>query len=274
MRIACKPLVLGVVLILSPAVAGAQEDETAATASAEPAGEISDEELLGGDFGSKVGELIKTVGKRAITRARRAFALGPYVGVAPGLAFDDNKTVDVSLSAGLGLYKYDVPIGPSMAQLKDAIKDRFLAVVKDKIKAFIKTGQKPGKGDIERFVKEAWEEVKNELMLAYRPSHFEKPGFSVALEGLYLFSAKEWDVRVQFGLGVSAIYLAAGLSLHGGNGVALVIPVEISKPLLLTRSVRAPTVHFFARADIAATGRGVVVDDRIFVGARFALDVI
>lgn len=263
MRIASQVLALAVVLILSPNAAGAQE----------ATGDIPDQELLSKDFLAKADELVKTIAKRALTRARRAFALGPYVGIAPGLALADEISGEFSLSFGLGLYKYDIPITPSVSQLKDAIKERFLALVKEKIKALASKGQKPTKADIERFVRESWQEVKDELTLAYRPNRFEKPGFSIALEGLYLFAAGEWDVRAQVGLGVSVVQLSAGLSLHVGDGVNLVIPVEISKPMMLSRSVRAPTVHFFVRGDVAVTGRDEV-PDRFFLGARFALDLI
>ena len=80
-------------------------------------------------------------------------------------------------------------------------------------------------------------------------------------------------IRLMFGLGVGPVFLSAGPSARWAEGAALVIPVEISKPMLLSDSLRSPVVELFLRGELAATERDGR-EDVILLGARFMLDII
>jgi hypothetical protein len=106
-----------------------------------------------------------------------------------------------------------------------------------------------------------------------QPRHLEKPRFAVLGEVAYLPDVEAWDVRALMAIGVSGVFVGAGVSLHHEDEVALVIPVELSVPVLLTDSLRSPVAQIYLRADVAVTG-GDDQHDRAFVGVRFGFDIL
>jgi hypothetical protein len=88
-----------------------------------------------------------------------------------------------------------------------------------------------------------------------------------------LFDGDAWDLRLMSGLGVGPVFVSARPSARYAGGAALVLPVEISKPMLLSDSLRSPVVEFYVRAELAASERAER-EDVILAGARIMLDLI
>jgi hypothetical protein len=222
--------------------------------------------------GSDVGRFAAEVAKRSLKRTRRSVTLGPIVGVAPGVTVDDGE-LDAQLSFGVGLLRYDIPLFPTPSRMKDILLGRARVVFEERVKAALVGGGPLTDDDKKRIARETWEEIKAEFLLEMRPRRLEKPSFELMVEVLHAFDAEAWDVRATAGFGVGPVYLAAGTSLQYDEGAALVIPLEISKPVLLSKGLRAPVINAFVRYELAATDREARTD-RVFVGARFMLDVL
>lgn len=212
--------------------------------------------------------LAAIIAKRALRRGRRAFALGPYIGAGPAFATSGGD-VDVHITGGLALTRYDIDIFVSPDRVADLIKARALELLMSRI------GDRapPSRDDLERLVARVIEDVKRELLLGLVPRRFERPGFKLALEIDHLFDAGAYEVRGIAGIGVSRVFLSTGLVIQADDGVGLVLPLELSVPMLLSSGLRSPAVEWFGRLDVAVTGRDERAD-RIVIGARLSLDVI
>lgn len=217
-------------------------------------------------------ELAAEIGKRALRRGRRAITLGPYVGVAPGIGADAGD-LDVAISGGLALLKYDIPLLPTRERLEEIVKSRFRAELVERLKDAARGGEVSGL-DRDRIAREVWAEIKAELLLELAPKRWEKPSLLARLEVSRLPSAEAWDVRLMLGYGVGPVFLSAGPSLRYADGAAFVVPVELSKPMMLSRGLRAPVLDFFLRAELAVSGRDAGRQDVVLLGARLGLDVI
>jgi len=223
-------------------------------------------------FDEETVDLVTTIGERALGRLRRAFALGPFVGLAPGMSFDD-PGFDLRLSFGLALVHFSVPVLPSPDRIREIVHDRLREAVLQQVLVRRAQGQEPSEADLEQIAREAWAEIRAELLLEYRPRRFEKPSFSVLLEVERLFLAPAWEVGFTLGFGIGPVFLRAGPVLHIHSGVDLYTAVELSVPMLLGDGPASPVVEAFLRGDIATTGRDARAD-RAFLGVRFLLDII
>lgn len=217
-------------------------------------------------------EVVAELGKRSLRRARRGLTLGPFAGAAPAYGLDGGD-FDLQLSFGVGLYRYKIPIVPTPARIKEIVVSRARAAYAERIKAMVTRGETLTDADHERVAREVWEEIKAEFLLELRPRKLEKPGLAVLLEATHLLDAEAWDVRGMVGLGVGPVFVKVGLSAQWRDGAALILPVELSVPVLLTDSLRSPVVDLFARAEWAATGRAEHPDVAL-LGARFLLDIL
>lgn len=212
--------------------------------------------------------LAKIVAKRALRRGRRAFALGPFIGGGPAFATEGGD-VDLHLTGGLALTRYDIDIFVSPDRIADLVKERALELLSERL------GNRapPSRGDLERVVARVIEDVKRELLLGLVPRRFERPGFKLALEVDHLLDAGAWELRGLAGIGISRVFVTTGLVGQADDGLALVIPLELSVPMLLSDSLRAPAVEWFGRIDFAVTDRDARAD-RVVLGARLSLDVL
>ena len=67
--------------------------------------------------------------------------------------------------------------------------------------------------------------------------------------------------------------MTVGASLLIDVDLALVIPLELSVPVLVTDGLNSPVVQLFARGEMPVTGGDDEVR-RLVIGARFALDAL
>ena len=211
--------------------------------------------------------LAGTIAKRALKRGRRAFALGPEIGIAPAITGDGDG--DLHIAAGLALVRYDIEILISRDRVMELIKSRAKRILLERVVG----RSKPTEADLERLVREVIEDVKAELLLELRPRRFERPKMKLTVEGARLREADAWQLRGAFGIGVSRVFVSSGLVLQVNGGADLVVPLELSVPMLLTRGLRSPSVEFFGRVDFAVTDRDNQTDVYL-LGARLMLDVI
>jgi hypothetical protein len=216
---------------------------------------------------------VAQVARRSLERFRRSATLGPTLSVAPAMTLDDDHDTDFQIAGGLALLRYDVPPFPTPDQIRSILFDGMKDAVVAQIRAAEERGQVLSSEEQQRIVMETWQAIKDELLLKLRPRRFEKPQFEVMGEVAYLTSSEAWDVRALIGIGFSRVFIAAGASMQYDNDAVLVIPVELSVPVLLTDGLRSPVAQVFVRADFAITGGDDEVD-RAFAGVRFALDVL
>ena len=215
----------------------------------------------------RAADLALTIGKRSLRRGRRAFALGPLVGAAPAMSTDGD--FDVQLSAGLGLVRYDISIFISSDQIIEMIKSRARRLLLERVVA----GSTPTEADVERVLAEVIEEVKSELLGELRPRRFERPRFKLSLEADHLARADAWGARATLGVGVSRVFVATGLVGRADDGFAVIVPLELSLPMLLSDGLRSPAVEWLIRLDVPVTDRAGR-SDQVMLGARLVLDVI
>jgi hypothetical protein len=211
--------------------------------------------------------LAATIARRALTRGRRAFALGPLAGAAGAITTDGDP--DFQVSGGLALMRYGIEIFITRDRVVEMLKSRAQEILLERLAS----GEAPSPEDLERLIGQVVEDVKAELLMELEPSRFERPKLKLAVEAGHLFDADGWEVRGTLGIGVSRVFVATGLVGQFADGAALVIPIELSVPMLLSGSLRSPAVDWFARYDVTVNDRDTR-PDRVVVGARFILDII
>jgi hypothetical protein len=210
-----------------------------------------------------------------IDRARRAFSLGPTLGVFGGLVTEGSEA-EAGLSFGLGLYAYKIPIMPTPQMIRELVQERIKAKLADKVKGMVARGEPPpSPEDLERWGREIFEEVKAEILgeRAPRPRLLEKPRFVLDLEGVYLFRSGNVQVRTTVGLGISVVTIGVTAVVGFGDGASFWVGPELGVRLLPGKGVRAPVVNVFLRADFSTTDREVR-GDFLTLGARVLLDLI
>jgi hypothetical protein len=211
-----------------------------------------------------------------LSRARRAVAIGPTVGMAVPVVVEDGGDVDFTLSFGLGLYFFRVPVLPDPASVKDMVMARVKEKVQDHVKAMIAEGKPaPTEAELEAYARQIFEEVKAEILgqLERRNSYFEKPRAGIDMEYTTIFGADSWQIRVTGGFAVGPVTLGPSFSWDAtGDGVARLAP-QLDWRVLLGRGPRAPVVDVFLRWDFSLYDRAIQ-PDQLTLGARFMLDII
>ena len=215
----------------------------------------------------RVRSLAATIARRALRRGRRAFALGPLAGAGGAITTDGD--VDLQVSGGLALMRYDIEIFITRDRVIEMLESRAKEILLERLAS----GEKPSPDDLERLIHQVVDDVKAELLKELEPSRFERPKLKLAVEAGHLFDADAWEIRGTFGIGISRVFVATGLVGQFADGAALVIPIELSVPMLLSGSLRSPALDWFARYDVTVNDRDTR-PDRVVVGARFILDII
>jgi hypothetical protein len=260
------PLLLLLAALLVPR--GAHADATvdaAASAIDEQVARLVDRETR---------HFIAEVARRGLDRFRRSVTLGPTLHAAPSMTADDDRTVDVQVGAGLALLRYDIPALPTYEQIRSILISGLTSAVVAQVRAAAERGQVLSEDEQRRLVEESWQRLKDELLAGLRPRRLEKPSMALVGELAYIDEA-DWDLRVLAGIGVSKLFVSAGVSFHheGEGQFALLVPLELSLPVLLSDGLRSPVVQVFVRGDlVVASGDDTPL--RLFAGARFALDVL
>jgi hypothetical protein len=211
----------------------------------------------------------------AVQRARRSVSIGPTLGTFGALVTQGNEG-EAGLSFGVGLYTYKIPVVPTPDELRAMIQSRVQAKVADRVKDMIAHGQPaPDQDELARMGREVFEEVKEEILSARSrpPRLVEKPRFVFDLEGVYLFRAKDGQLRTTLGIGVWKLSIGLTAVLHFGDGVAVYLGPELDLRLLPGKGPRSPVVDLFLRADFAASDRDTR-GDLLTGGVRILLDLI
>jgi hypothetical protein len=221
--------------------------------------------LLSADTLRLAGE----VAQRGFERFRRSVTLGPTLSIAPAMTLDDERERDVQIAGGVALLRYRIP---TVDRIQDILLSNVKTAVIAQLRAAADRGEVLSEADRRRIVLETWTGIKDELVSKVQPRHLEKPQFALAGEVAYLTGDGAWDVRALVGIGIVRVFAAVGLALQYESDPRLLIPVELSLPVLLSDGLRSPVAQIFVRADFAVLGDHQL--DRAFVGVRFALDVL
>lgn len=211
--------------------------------------------------------------RRGFRRFRRSVTLGPTLSIGPSVDIDGGDSVRTYLAGGLALLHYDIPAIPTSEELRSMAIKTVASAVRAQVDAAADRGEVISEDEQRRLASEAWQRLRDRLLLDMTPRHLEEPKFSVTGEVGHLFDSNAWDVRAQFGLGVGPVFLAVGASLFYERKLMLVIPAEVSVPVLVTDGLNSPVVQLFARGEFPVTGGDDGVR-RLVIGARFALDVL
>jgi hypothetical protein len=274
------------VLVLLTSTAIAQPGATSPTEPPAPTGVQNGDARIETDLDALIAKAqaaaptIETVARGAFRRARRALSIGPTVGLWTA-AIVDPGDVDAALTIGIGFETFKVPVLPSRETLQDLIVERVKAQMKQRIIDTFK-GRQPEPLELEVFVKQVYEDVRNEILGLenVRPKTFERPQFTLGFEANRLFGADRWLARTRVGIGVWKVTLAlsaaVGRVCRGGtcdDGIKAFIGPEIVLHALPSNQPRASVIDAFVRADFQANGRGVETYDQVVLGARYLLDV-
>lgn len=224
---------------------------------------------------------IATVAKGTVRRARRSISIGPTVGLWSA-AFISPGEIDAALSFGIGLETFKVPVMPSMETLQGLIVERVKAQLKDRITDLLK-GQKPDPAELDRLVKQVYQDVRNEILGLenVRSKTMERPSLTVGFEANRLFGAARWLGRTRVGIGVWKFTLAISASVgrvcrgaQCDDGVKLFSGPEVVLHFLTSKNPRASVADVFFRADFQATGRNTTAYDQLVLGVRYLVDLL
>jgi hypothetical protein len=216
---------------------------------------------------------IAEVARRGLDRFRRSVTLGPTLHASPSMTADDDRSVDIQVGAGLALLRYDIPALPTYEQIQSILISGLTSAVVAQVRAAAERGQVLSEAEQRRLVEESWQRLEDELLAGLRPRRLEKPRMALVGEVAYTDDADARDVRLLAGIGVSKLFVSAGVSFHHEGEAALLVPIELSLPVLLSDGLRSPVVQVFVRGDLVVAG-GEDTPARLFAGARFALDVL
>jgi hypothetical protein len=216
---------------------------------------------------------VAEVARRSLDRFRRSVTLGPTLHASPSMTADDDRSIDVQVGAGLALLRYDIPALPTYEQIQSILISGLTSAVVAQVRAAAERGQVLSEAEQRRLVEESWQRLKDELLAGVRPRRLERPRMALVGEVAYTDDADAWDVRLLAGIGVSKLFVSAGVSFHHEGEAALLVPIELSLPVLLSDGLRSPVVQLFVRGDLVVAG-GEDTPARLFAGARFALDVL
>lgn len=217
--------------------------------------------------------VLKDMAEGALRRARRSVSIGPSLGVFGG--YGDG--LDVALSFGIGIETFDIPVLPSVEDLKAIAKERAKAKLRQVLVESMK-GQPLDPAQFEQLVAEVWDEALKEVlgMQNIRPKTMERPRLSFGLEGNYYFDAGAPGVRVRLGVGIWKLTVAGSATwLFTDPTSNVYLAPELVAHFLTSKGPRASVVDVFVRGDLEVRNRGEAHSNDMFVvGARYLLDVL
>jgi hypothetical protein len=211
--------------------------------------------------------------RRGWVRFRRSVTLGPTLSAGPSLNLEGEVAARAYVGGGVALLVYDIPVIPTSDELRAMALRTVIDTVKAQVDAAQARGELISEEDRKRLALEAWQRLKDRLLLGMTPRRLEKPSFAAIAEFGHRIDTNNWDVRGMVGLGLGPVLASVGASLLIDLDLALVIPLELSVPVLVSDGLRSPVVQVFARGELPVTG-GEDEVRRLVVGARFALDVL
>jgi len=259
------------VLLLSSSAALAQTAPTQAPPVQTPQATSpqSAEEIELPSFEQQALELATTLAKRGLRRFRRSWTFGPTFGLLGGYSNDSDTAL--GFSAGLSIYKFDIPLIPSPSDLKSLLVDRARQELTARLKARVLRGEPVEPLVVEELAREVWRDVVDLFLLGHRPKTFEKPG----LAGRVLVERFDdtWAGTLLISYGIGPVYLGLGTGIAWESQIVPRGQLELSLPLVLSSSLRTPVAELHLGINTPFTDRDVF-PTYLTGGLRLSLDII
>ncbi len=93
------------------------------------------------------------------------------------------RDLDGSISFGLGLARFDIPIAPDRAEIEAILKGRFQKLFLEKLGEAMRRKLRGGSVDAKQIAKDAWNDVLQAYIAGRRHRVLEDPGFRIHVEG-------------------------------------------------------------------------------------------
>ncbi len=199
-----------------------------------------------------------------LDRARRSIAFGPSVS-AVGQSRDG---FDGTISFGVGLYRFNVPIAPDRTEISAILRERFTTLFLERLKE-----AKGGATGLsaKQVAKQVWDDILKSYVKGRKPRLLEEPGVRILAEGTRFLGGDTWHSRLIVGIGGGPFSLGLAVGGEFGEENRAFVGVELAKPLVFG-GARSPVLDLLVRAD-RRFGNGPERLSFSF-GARFLLDVI
>lgn len=217
--------------------------------------------------------------RQAITRrTRRAIAVGPSAGAALAVSRRDaDSDVDAHVYGGLSLVLFAVPVIPDRDALIAMAKDRAMAIAVEQAKAQLGMSDAApltsaeGLALAQQLAEQLRDEVLRQLLAPSR--RFEKPRFSLDIEGGYHVRRGAGSARLTLGYGLGPLSIGPTAQVLVDDGAQLTAGAELALRLFTGASPRASVITMFLRGDAAMTNRDAQ-PDTASAGMRIMLDLI
>jgi hypothetical protein len=224
--------------------------------------------------GAEEDPSLKTFLKGSVQRARRAIAIGPTAGGA-ATWFPQPGESTGSVSFGLSLYTFKVPVLPDAALVADVIKSKVKERLKERIKQMIAQGYAPPDEQQQKdMAEEIFQEVKAEILgtKSHRAKTFERPSAALTWEGNYDLDAEVWSTRIRAGIGVSRLLFGITAASSFADDTIFSFGGEVALLALPGKGPRSPVFDVFLRAECPVNG---ATDAYSFgLGVRLLVDII
>lgn len=217
----------------------------------------------------------RDLARQAIFRARRAFAVGPTVGLAGTLALGGDGDGDGLFTFGLALRAFDIGI-PTASRVRALVEERVRARVGEHVRAMIaEGGGEPTDAELRAYARQIVAEVRDEIIADFYapPRVLEPPRLAADLEVARLLDGAAWQLRAGVGLGLKVVTVGPTVALLFGGDVGLALGGELAVHLLPGDGPRSLVVDLYLRGDLAVTDRGARADV-VSLGARLVVDIL
>ncbi|MEO8700167.1 MAG: hypothetical protein ABI867_08990 [Kofleriaceae bacterium] len=221
-------------------------------------------------------ELAQQIVRKGIRAAKRTVAIGPTIGMFSAFA-PAHSDLDGAVSFGLELelYRSRLPLTPhGIANLvREKVQARIAAKAKELAREKLATLQRPHRDELKQIAREAYEEVKAELLAeldAPLPTVI-RPRFDLAMEANYLFGSGDWLARTGIAIGLGPVAIGPTFSVRFGDETVARLGGELALHLNPLRGDHT-VFDVFVRGDFELHARDRN-DDQVVVGMRTLLDV-
>lgn len=217
----------------------------------------------------------RELSRQAIFRARRAFAIGPTVGLAGALALGDDGGGDGLVTFGLALRAFEIGV-PTAARVRALVEERVKAKVAEHIQTALAEGRaEPTDAELRAYAKQILVEVRDQIVADFYapPRVLEPPRFAADLEVARLFDGEAWQLRAGAGIGVSVVTVGPTIALLFGGDVGLALGAELAVHLLPGDGPRSLVIDLYLRGDFPVIDRDVRADV-VSLGARLLVDLL
>jgi hypothetical protein len=222
------------------------------------------------DDSSSHRDLAQQIVRKGIRAARRAVAIGPTVGAFSALA-PAQSDLDGAISFGLELEVYRTRLTPG--GIEQMVRAKVKAKLAELVRAKLASGHRPHRHELKALAREAYEEVKAELLAeldAPLPA-VRRPRFDLAVEANYLFGSGDWLARLGLATGIGPVAIGPTFSVRFGDDTVARLGAEVAIHVGPPRSAHT-VFDVFVRGDFELHARDRN-DDQVVIGMRTMLDV-